>query len=151
MKFKMIIERKLKEENMPIHFITSCIKIKVINKKDVIVCEEQLYNSKIIINNGLFYKIDLCKEHYLEFEQKEKKKREIEKNSFEKTDFKCPECGKPVFKHRHVRHGLYPEYRWFWCPSFCDLECTNCGHSDGEHCGASFCLNMSGWIPKIKE
>jgi len=130
--------------------------MKIIYRKDdkILICGKISSEHRILESNSIFFRLYLCEEHYDEFEKKEKEEKEKENKRFKKTDFKCPECGEPVFKHYHIRHGLHPEYRWFWCPNRHDLYCGNCEHgtdSHGDICGAFFCLNGSGWKPIKKE
>ena len=153
----MINEMKLKERiNTHITYCTKIITITKINGKTkyVDICGEIIEGYKMIESHGLFYRLDLCKKHFEEFDKKEKEEKTKENKRYEKTDFKCPECGKPVLKHYHIKHGLYPEYRWFWCPNWHELYCNNCKHatdSHGDLCGAFFCLKGSGWEPIEKE
>lgn len=76
------------------------------------------------------------------------------KKDFEKTDYKCPECGEPVLKHFHRRdHPTTQTYEWYWyyCFNLCWLDCRNCRYSNthGE-CDLEFCMAHSGWKPKIR-
>jgi len=76
------------------------------------------------------------------------------KKDFEKTDYKCPECGKPVFKHFHRKDNPYNqtyEYCSYYCFNECPLDCRNCRYCNthGE-CDLNFCMNYSGWKPKIR-
>ena len=139
--------------------ITHCIKIikrTSINGKVeyVEICDKLTEGYKMLESNGLSFRLDLCKEHFEEFEKKEKEEKAKEDEIFKKTDFKGPECGEPVFNHYHIIHGLHPEYRWFWCRNWHNLYCNNCRHgldSHGDECTAFFCLNGSGWEPIEKE
>ena len=130
-----------------------CIKTVYVLKDYIKICGRFATKSVIIKSHDISYKLDLCKECFEELEEKKKEEKEKVKKDYEKTDFKCPECGSPVFKHRHIKSGLYPEYRLFWCPNYCDLYCHNCKHGTDTHgdvCGAFFCLNGSGWEPFLK-
>ena len=139
-------------------FQTRCMKVvnkTIVNDKiDYIeICGKFIEGSRLISSHGLLFRLDLCEDHIKEYEKKEaeaEKKAKISKK-FEKTDFKCPECGEPVFKYHHTTYGLYPEHRYFWCPNYCDLDCSNCINTDDESCIAFFCLHMSSWSPKKKE
>ena len=133
---------------------TRCIKVIYRKEEKVVTCGKVSKEYKFLEVYGVSFRIGLCKEHLEEFEKNKKIDQAKEDKRFEKTDFKCPECGEPVFKHYHVRHDLYPVYRWFWCPSKHDLYCGNCKHatdSHGDICGGFFCLNGSGWEPIEKE
>ncbi len=135
-------------------FQTRCIKITnrtKTNKKEeyIEICGKFKDGSRVLEAKGLFFRLDLCQKHLDEFEVKEK-----EGEDFEKTDFKCPECDGPIFRHYHIRRGIYPEYSWFWCPNYHELSCGNCKFgtdSHGDFCGAFFCLHNSGWEPINKD
>lgn len=133
---------------------TRCMKIIYRKEDKILICGKVSKEYKFLEDKGLFFRISLCKEHLDEYEKNKKIEQEKEAKRFKKTDFKCPECGEPIFKHYHIRRGLYPEYRWFWCQNWHDLYCGNCEHgtdSHGDECTAFFCLNGSGWEPLKKE
>jgi len=75
------------------------------------------------------------------------------KKDFEKTDYKCPECGEPIFKHFHRRDHISTQtYEWYcyYCFNLCWLDCRNCRYRNthGE-CDLDFCMNYNNWKPKI--
>lgn len=149
-------ENKKSIEEVRRSFQTHCMKVinrtKVNKKEEIIQICGKITESHILHElKGLLYRLDLCKEHTDEFEQKEKERKEKEKKDFIETEMICPKCGEKVFKHFH-RYDNYLsqiiEYRWFWCRNMCDLGCGCCNKVDTHgDCCTDFCHSKSKWEP----
>lgn len=118
------------------------IKLKEIIKKSKKNCLEgnvsQYYE-------GYWAGLDFIEREMDKIVQKEKEK---DKGNFIETSMKCPICGELIFKHFHTAYGRhFPYYHWFWCRNYCELDCTNCIHSNKDECNANFCLHNSGYEP----
>lgn len=128
-----------------------CVKTIHVKGDFVKICGRFSSKITVIEYNGIRYKLNLCGECFEELKKKELKELEkIEKN-WQKTDFKCPECGSIIYKHYHIISRVY---HWFWCPSFCVLDCRNCKHGTDTHgdvCDAFLCMDYSGWESIKKE